>query len=135
MSQPEARRRELAQIHIGAKELALSDEDYRALLWTVGRAQSAGDLDAYGRRQVIEHLKSRGWKPRRKGRTQPAPERELMVRKIRALLINHPTGKKPDAYADGMARQMFDVHRFEWCKPDQLYRLVQALETDKRRRG
>jgi len=133
--QRDARRRDLATIHIAAKELALSDEDYRALLWTVGRAKSAGDLDAHGRRRVIDHMRSRGFMPRAKGRTKPAPERELMVRKIRALLIDHPTGAKPDAYADGMARRMFKVDRFEWLQPDQMRSLIQALEVDKTRRG
>ena len=114
-----ARNRDLATIHVAKKQLALSDEDYTAMLWTVGRVRSAGDLDSHGRRAVIEHLKSRGFKTRRAGRTAPAGPRDLLVRKIRALLINHPTGRKPDRYADGMAGQMFGVARFEWCKPDQ----------------
>ena len=132
---PDARRRDLAMIHVAKKELALSDADYRALLWTVARAESSGDLDAHGRRRVIQHLKSRGFKPRRKGRSKPAPNRELLVAKIRALLINHPTGAKQDGYADGMASRMFGVERFEWLQPDQLRKVIQALEVDKRRRS
>jgi phage gp16-like protein len=124
----------LASIHIGAKQLGLSREDYECMLWSVARVRSSGDLDSAGRKRVIEHLKSRGFKPRRKGRTKPAEGRELMVRKVRALLINHPTGAKPDGYADGMAKRMFDVDRFEWLKPDQLHKLIQALEIDRKRR-
>lgn len=135
MPQPDARRRDLAKIHVGKKQLALSDEDYRALLWSVARARSAGDLDAHARRQVIEHMVSRGFRPRATGRTKPAPARELLVRKVRALLINHPTGRKQDAYADGVAQRMFKVQRFEWLTPDQLRTLIQALEVDKRRRS
>jgi phage gp16-like protein len=124
----------LASIHIGAKQLGLSREDYECMLWSVARVRSSGDLDSAGRKRVIEHLKSRGFKPRRKGRAKPAEGRELMVRKVRALLINHPTGAKPDGYADGMAKRMFDVDRFEWLKPDQLHKLIQALEIDRKRR-
>ena len=130
-----ARRRDLAKIHVGAKELGLSREDYEALLWSVGRVRTSKDLDAHGRRAVIEHMRSRGFRPKRKGRTRPAPDRELMVAKIRALLINAPGGARPDSYADAMAQRMFEVERFEWCKPDQLHRLIQALEVDKRRRS
>lgn len=134
MPQPDARRRDLATIHIAAKDLALSRSDYECLLWSVARVRSAGDLDAHGRQKVIQHMKSRGFKPRPKGRSKPAQGRELLVRKVRALLINHPTGRKADAYADGIARQMFEVERFEWLKPDQLRKLVQALEVDRKRR-
>jgi phage gp16-like protein len=31
-------------------------------------------------------------------------------------------------YAHGTARQMFKVHRVEWLRPDQLHRLVAALQ-------
>lgn len=125
------RRRDLAKIHVGKKQLALSDEDYRALLWSVARVKSAGDLDSNGRHRVIEHMVSRGFKPRAKGRTRPARDRELMVAKIRALLINDIEGPLPDNYADAIARQMFKVQRFEWCKPDQLHKIIQSLEVRK----
>jgi phage gp16-like protein len=135
MPQPDPRKRDLALIHVGKKALGLSDEDYRAMLWAVARAKSSGDLDAFGRRKVLGHLKSRGFKPQRKGRTQPAEGRELLVRKIRALLINDPAGAKEDAYADAIAQRMFKVDRFEWCNPEQLRKIIQALEVDARRRG
>lgn len=134
MPAPDQRRRDLALIHLAAKDLGLTREDYECLLWSVARVRSAADLDAFARRKVINHLKSRGFKPRRKGRTKPAQGRELLVAKIRALLINGPDGARPDAYADAMAQRMFGVQRFEWCQPDQLRKLIQALEVDKRRR-
>jgi phage gp16-like protein len=129
------RNRDLRLIHVGAKELAMTRESYEDMLWAIARVRSAGDLDSYGRQKVIQHLKSRGFKPRRKGRSKPAEGRELMVRKVRALLINHPTGAKPDGYADGMAKQMFAVDRFEWLKPDQMHKLIQSLEVDRQRRS
>jgi phage gp16-like protein len=57
-----------------------------------------------------------------------------MVAKIRALLINDAGGPLPDTYADAIARQMFKVERFEWCTPEQLHKIVQALEVKKRDR-
>ena len=128
--QTDARRRDLATIHIGVKQLGMSRATYEQMLWTVARVKSSAGLDAHGRRKVINHLKSRGFKPQRKGRTKPATDRELHVRKIRALLINHPAGRKPDIYADRIAKRMFDIERFEWCAPDQLHKIVQALHVD-----
>lgn len=58
------RRADLAKIHLAKKELGMSDEDYRAMLWTQGRVHSSADLDHAGRQRVLAHLKACGW-PRR----------------------------------------------------------------------
>lgn len=128
MSAPD-RRAELAKIHVAKKQLGLDDETYRDMLWTVARVRSAADLDEAGRRKVLEHLTARGFRTRRKGRSTPAADKGPLIGKIRALL-----GERPDAYADGMARRMFHVERFEWCTADQLRRIVAALNYDRRRR-
>ena len=63
------RRRDLGKIHIAKKDLALDDDTYRVIISQIGGAASgsAADLDLAGRRKVLEHFKSKGWKPR-KGR-------------------------------------------------------------------
>jgi len=122
------RRAELAKIHVAKKCLGLDDETYRAMLWTCARVQSAKDLDAVGRQKVLDHLKARGFKGRRKGRSRPPANREALIAKIRAQL-----GDRPDGYADAMARRMFHVERYEWCAPDQLRKIVAALNYDAKR--
>lgn len=124
------RNRQLSQIHIAKTQLGLDDETYRAMLHTIARVRSSSDLDEHGRAQVLDHLKARGFKPKRKGRSKPADSRELLVRKIRAQL-----GDRPESYADGIARHMFGVERFEWCEPKQLQKIVQALAVDAKRKG
>lgn len=58
------RKRELGLIHQAKAALHWSDDDYRYhLLQQTGHA-SAADLDAAGRRKMIEHLASCGWAPR-----------------------------------------------------------------------
>jgi phage gp16-like protein len=76
-SQPEnARRRELAMIHIAKDQLGMADEAYRAVLWTIARVDSAADLDWAGRKQLLDHLKKCGFKP-----TAPrAPARAIFPR-------------------------------------------------------
>ncbi len=143
------RRRELGLIHQAKAALGLDDETYRTMLATVtakpGKPgkRSAADLDWRERKAVLDHLKTvaagadggRPKLPRSPRAATVAPEKAPLVRKIRAQLINHPTGRKPDSYADGMSKQMFGVDKYTWCTPEQLEKLIQALAVDSRRRG
>ncbi|ARU30876.1 hypothetical protein CAP31_03750 [Sulfuriferula sp. AH1] len=128
---PDIRKRELAQIHVAKTQLCLDDETYRAMLWTVARVKSAADLDWTGRKQVLDHLKAKGWKKTTKSRPAPAKSKAHLVAKVRALLID--AGNRPDTYADGMARRMFSVERFEWCDSRQLVKIIAALVIDSKR--
>ena len=133
-----ARTRLLGAIHMAARERGLIQDTaagtdkvaYVAMLNQVAGVSSAAELDAAGLARVLDHLKPRRHSPRR--RISVGPEKEALCSKIRALLFNAvPT--RTEAYADGMARRMFSVERYEWCEPDQLRRLVAALEYDKAR--
>jgi len=137
------RRRELAQIHIAKKDLGIDDDTYRLMLRTIARVDSAGDLNAEGRRQVIAHLKARGFKPKASikkvsGDTtwdwvnNAAPDRQATLRKIAVMLKD---SEREKAYADGIAKNMFGIERVEFCAPDQLRRIVSALVYDQRRRA
>ena len=135
-----SRRSDLATIHIGAKKLGLIAADgdkslYQDMLWAIARVRSAADLDEHGRRQVLAHLRKSGFKakpPRSRHKVAIAKERLPLVKKIRAQLF--AAGRRPDAYADSIAQQMFGIARFEWCKPPQLVKIVAALEYDRMRR-
>lgn len=131
------RARDIAAIHATAAKLGMDTADpnpeseYRSILWTLGRVRSSRELDYTGLQRVRAHLTRlmlTGAEPRR---PRPAADRERLVAKIRAML--HAAGRT-DAYADGMARRMFRCDRYEWLTPDQLRRLVAALEYDARRR-
>jgi len=148
MASPDDRRRELAQIHIAKKDLGIDDDTYRLMLRTIARVDSAGDLNAEGRRQVIAHLKARGFKPKQGVRishssertahsdwdwvNKAAPDRQATLRKIAVMLKD---AEREKAYADGIARNMFRIERVEFCAPDQLRSIVAALEYDRRRRA
>ena len=72
MSTPDPRRaKDLARIHLAAKELGLDEATYRELLQSLTGRSSAGDLDARQRWQVLQEL------GRLQGKTaQPAPARD-----------------------------------------------------------
>lgn len=130
------RRRELAAIHIGASQLGMDtadknvESDYRRMLWSVARVRSAMDLDDAGRKRVLDHLRACGARFKRSGRPMPAADREAMVRKIRALAGSMHL---PDHYLDGMSKKMFGTDRFEWLRPEQLRKLIAALEYHRQR--
>lgn len=70
-----SRRRELGQIHQGKAALGWSEEDYRAHLQRLTGKTSAADLDAAGRRSVLNHLAACGWAPKRAFKPFGQPEK------------------------------------------------------------
>ena len=61
------RNRELALIHLGAKEVGLDEDAYRDMLRAVTGHDSAATLDREGRARVIAHLRRSGFTPRQAG--------------------------------------------------------------------
>lgn len=116
------RNSELAKIHIAKKQLGLDDETYRNMLWTVARVKSSADLDDAGRKQVLEHMKARGFK----APTKPdvTSIKRPLIGKIGALLADM---KLSWAYAEGIAKQMHGRDKLEWCTAQELRGIVTAL--------
>jgi phage gp16-like protein len=130
----DSRRRELARIHIAQKELGMDRATYEDMLWTIARVRSSADLDAAGRKAVLHHLKACGFKGKR-GRNprKGTPRKDTpQLRKIEALLAD--TGR-PWSYGHAIARRICKVERLEWCKPDDLRKIIAALEYDRKRRS
>lgn len=67
----EQRKRELAQIHVGKAALGWTDEDYRFLLFKQTGKSSSADLDAAGRRKLLDYMAAYGWRPAGKPFGQP----------------------------------------------------------------
>jgi phage gp16-like protein len=129
------RTRELALIHMGKKALGMDDDTYRDFLHKTANVRSAAELSAAGLRAVIEAMRALGFRAKPSvaapQRVRAPRERAPLVAKVRALLN---AAGRDDAYADAMAKRMFGVDRFEWLLGDQLWRLVAALEIDRKRR-
>lgn len=129
------RNADLAKIHIAKKQLGLDDEAYRAMLWTVARVKSSADLDEYGRKRVLEHMRRGGFKPASNktfpGRPHNCDEHPQLL-KIEALLAD---ASRPWSYADALVKKMFGKDRIAFCDPDEWQRLIAALEYDRRRRS
>ena len=136
----DARRRDLAKIHIAKKQLGMDNETYRDMLYNVAEVRSAADLDRRGRSAVIGRLKSLGFKvSHKKGRgyksahksarasgmhRSSSPERAPLLSKISAILAEL---KLPWSYADAIAKHMYKVDKVRWLYPDQLRGVTVAL--------
>lgn len=138
------RRRDLAVIHIAAAQLFGDDrEAYEDAVEAAAGVRSTAGLDADGRRRVIAHLRDCGARIGRAGRgssrrPRPRPEIARLVRKIDAMCINHPGGRKPRKWAEGILRQMTGADSrtpLEWAGARQLRDVVSAISIDIRRRG
>jgi len=140
------RRADLGRIHILAKEIGLSRDQYEDLLWSLCRVRSAGDLDCAGRQQVIEHLSAlaRRYHVDRRSRAggkRPAvaPDREAQLRKLEALLADagrswaYLESAKPGRLS--MVQRLCKVDALRFCTAQQLGKLIAALSYDAQRRA
>jgi phage gp16-like protein len=142
MSEAQARRnKQLAAIYVMAsKRLHLDRETYVALLQRVGNVSSSAKLDGRGRARVLDELRRLAGEGQQQMRSAvPMPDapqnvrEEIagMVAKVGAILAEMGKGWN---YAHGTAKRMFHVQRVEWLKPDQLHKLVAALQISANRR-
>ncbi len=135
MNPARLRQRDLARIHLAKKQLGLDDETYREMLMSLTGKSSAGDMNRHERWTVLQEVARLGTRVSEAqghpGKPQaPAPEKAPLLSKIEAQLAE---ADRPWAYANAMAKRMFGVDLVQWCHPDQLRRIVAALEYDARR--
>lgn len=129
------RNAELAQIHIAKTQLGLEDDTYRAIVFAVshGRTRSSSDLDWTERKQLLEHFRSKGWKPQppktAKAAKPAAAGQAGLVRVLWGEL--HAANKVNDpsdaALASWLKRNRLP-ERVEWLKPTQLNRVIESLK-------
>lgn len=131
-----SRRGELAMIHVAKKSLALDDEEYRSILKRVTGKESSADLNAAGRKELIDYFKKIGFKVVAKTAGRPRPtgagDRKRLILKIEAQLAD---AARPWAYADAMAKRICKIEKIDWCEPAHLLKIIAALSYDAKRHG
>lgn len=136
------RRRDLAQIHIAKKDLALDDTTYRALLTRVAGVSSSKDLDGIGRGRVLAEFRRLGWANKPKGRKRAGarrPAQTMIAGKARALWlslyqlaeIDDPSEQALAAFA----RRQTGLDDLAWITPAQGDSLIEALKKRCQRAG
>ena len=128
---PDARNSELAQIHIAKKDLGLDDETYRAMLFTIARVRSSGELDHAGRAKVLDHLKKCGWKPKT-SQMKSRPSDDPQINMCRALWLQlHTEGKVYNPKEEALqryAQRQTKVARLEWLNSKQMNTVIESLK-------
>lgn len=127
--------RDLKLIHIARRDMAWDENTYRAMLERITGKTSAAALTARERKAVIDDFVRLGWKIKsRKGHRHPGnvpKDRQRLLYKIGAYLAD---AGRTWAYADGVARNLCKVDALRFCTPEQLHKIVAALEYDQKRR-
>jgi phage gp16-like protein len=121
-----------ALIHIAKQKVGMSDEEYRDLLGGFG-VTSSKDLTHGKFDSLMTHFKGLGFrqapgKPYKQ--LHPIGSKKRLLYKIEAQITEMNLSWK---YVDGMAKKMFGVDRMIWCVPQQLHKIVAALNYHQKR--
>lgn len=128
----QARRADLAKIHIAKKDLSWDDDTYRDILWTVCQVRSAGELTAAGRARFLAHIakcrgqsQARASKPVRKALT--APQKKMWS--LWQQLGDRGLVKQRDMAALLVfVKRTTQVDRLEWLNGAQESLVIEALK-------
>ena len=125
------RKRHLAKLHIGRKQLKMDEDTYRAMLKEITGKASAKELSNEELAAVTRHLQYLGARFKKPRRPRPAKTKVAMARKIVAMMKDLGY---TDRYVDAMAQRMFGVERWEWLDGEQTEKLLAALAIHQRRK-
>lgn len=134
-------RADLAKIHIAKKELGLSDDAYRDILYSRFRKTTAAKLTPGQSFQLINHFKSLGWKPRYQLKLPGVYSRpnDTQEGKIIALWIElHKAGvirDRSDKALQGFVRRMTKKDNLRWCTTFEKKTIIEALKDWAAREG
>lgn len=118
----------IAKIKIAQSQLGMEDNVYRAMLARVCGKTSCTQMNLAELQAVAAEMKRMGFKqtaPKKGIRPHLTQDRAALLNKLEALLT---VGDKSWQYADGMAKRMFGKDLVRFLTPEQLYKLVQALQ-------
>lgn len=128
------RKNEIRLIQIAKRQLNMDEDVYRGLLQEIGGVDSSTKLDAAGRGRLLDRFDRLGFvstaraKRAAKGSMAAAPDRAALLGKIDALLLSQ--GRDRSYIEPGMVKRICKVDSLNFCTPEQLRRLVAALNYD-----
>ena len=128
--------KQIALLHVAKAQLGLSEEVYREMLGSVGVISSV-QLTEKKFDELMRRMEAGGFrtvskigKGSRPAKGTAVKGQDLQLRKVAALLADMGLA---DAYADGIARQMWGVDKVGWCRADQLKGVIAALVRHQKR--
>lgn len=132
----------LAKVHIARKDMGLDEDTYRDMLRGVLGVESAGDASDRQLGMLLGHLRQLGWEdkppcrkfltPKEITQPQARPDCKSLMGKIGAQLAD---AKRPWSYATALSKRICKIDALEWCKAEDLAKIVAALDYDAKRRA
>lgn len=125
------RQQDIRLIHVAARELRLSRDDYEAVLLAVCGVRSSADLDGAGRAKLLAHFKKLGFtvKPKKPSR---ALANDAQSRKIRALWLSLADAgvvrNRSEAALASYAKRQCGVDALQWLTASQAQALIESLK-------
>jgi phage gp16-like protein len=128
------RNAELAAIHVAKKALALDEATYRDFLFATTGRRSAAELNDGQRQQVIELLRSRGFKrtpAEEKFARRMADNRQLaMIRGLwKKLRYAGALADPSERHLSAFVKKMTGIERAEWLAPEEAIKVIEALKS------
>jgi len=134
-SAEEIRRGLLAKIHIAKKELALSEEFYRELLYRLTGKRSCRDMNIPELETVCRVLQEMGWVPvRQMAITQTQINRQGMIEEIEAL-AQRVFGEGWKRRLNAFCRAKFGIEHYKFCGHKELRALFGFLRKSEKGYG
>jgi len=130
-----------AAIRAECAKQGIDDYARKAMMMRLAGVRSSTKLDPTGARAVVDHLRKTGRSASAKAPNEWAfvfrqsPDRQTYLRKIYKLaqklggLQQPPVDVMPKRYMEGIASQMAGATQpLEFCEPERLRQIVQAME-------
>jgi phage gp16-like protein len=120
-----------AMIHVAKNQIGMTEDEYRALLSSVG-VKSSKDLNNKTFGDVMDRFKELGFKPKKSSRkTDNLPRsKSALMKKLEAIILDMGLDW---SYADAIAKSRFKVDRVQWLEPAPLRKLVQMMAIHQKR--
>lgn len=139
----DVRLRRIRAVQAMRRQLDLEDLEYRDLVARVSKlhgpeVRSAGDCNLAQLLAIGDELRRKIGKPAEKARSarvwagKPKGDLSPQLSKVEALLAD---AGREWAYAHALAKRLCKVTRIEWCNPEQLAKIIAALQIDADRRA
>lgn len=132
----------IAKIHIAKKELKLSDDDYRLILFSATQKESCKDMTSAELSEVLKEMESRGFKPIKTSKPNKTRFNDLanradmaspaQLRKIEATWMSHPRVRHKTEYAlRQFINHKFRIAHLRFVTSAQVGKILTAIEAIK----
>ncbi|MDP8171527.1 regulatory protein GemA [Pasteurella skyensis] len=135
----QTRKQLIQKIHIAKSQLKLDDDAYRSLLRNATNKTSCTQMSDKELMIVLQRMQQNGFKVQRKKNVGKRPtvgsqekQRELYLKKLEAMILDNNLTWE---YVQAICRKSVKVTFVQWCKADDLRKIVQILASHLHKQG